>query len=117
MRAHYLLAVFLPVVALAYWAYLENYETQKSIAQAERLQAEIGEARETLRWLSAEWAYLNRPDRIAELTDKFFSELQLVPVTAARFGDVESIPLRDGSRIRFDHASALLIAAPVSWSR
>ncbi len=116
MRAHHLLAVFLPVVAFAYWAYRENYETQKAIEEVEILQSRIGHARETLRWLSAEWAYQNRPERIAELADKYFDELRLVEVTAARFGDVKSVPFRDTAGIKFDYESALLIAAPV-WVR
>ncbi len=58
---------FLAVMGLAFWAYRENYATQKSINHVEALQDEIAMLRDALAVQRAEWAYLNRPDRIREL--------------------------------------------------
>ncbi|MFY0690855.1 MAG: cell division protein FtsL [Paracoccaceae bacterium] len=79
------------VMGLAYWAYFENYRTQDALREASRLQREIGEARETLNVLEAEWAYLNRPDRLRDLADLNFEALQLLPISAHHFGEVEYV--------------------------
>ncbi len=112
MRTHYFVLSFLPVVALAWWAYSEIYETKLAAERVKTLQAEIGFARESLNWLHAEWAYLNRPERIAALVDRYFHDLQLVAFTAGRFGSAQSIPLRLSAGAVFDHESELLLAAP-----
>lgn len=74
------------VMGLIYWAYNENYKTRQAIAQAERLQLEIGHQRQTLSILRAEWAYLNRPDRLRELADLNFQRLGLLPLRPEQFG-------------------------------
>ena len=59
----YLVAV-LTVMALAFWAYRENYRTQAQIDRMQATQNEIAGLRDDLGVLRAEWAYLNRPDRL-----------------------------------------------------
>lgn len=81
----------LAVMGLAYWAYYENYKTQDALRTATALQREIGASRETLSVLEAEWAYLNRPERLADLADLNFERLQLLPITSDRFGSVAQI--------------------------
>ena len=81
----------LAVMGLAYWAYYENYKTQDALRTATALQREIGASRETLSVLEAEWAYLNRPERLADLADLNFERLQLLPITSDRFGSVALI--------------------------
>ena len=81
----------LAVMGLAYWAYHENYKTQDALRTASALQREIGASRETLSVLEAEWAYLNRPERLADLADLNFERLQLLPITRDRFGSVAQV--------------------------
>ncbi len=86
----YTLAAF-AVIGLAYWAYNENYATQSVLRRVDELQREIGQSREQLGVLRAEWAYLNRPDRLRELTDLNYQALQLMPLTPDHFGTVEQV--------------------------
>lgn len=80
------------VLALAFWAYQENYRTREVLAEVRGVQGEIGRLQEQLSVLRAEWAYLNRPDRLRELADLNFPRLGLLPMTSAQFGRVTAIP-------------------------
>jgi hypothetical protein len=82
----------LAIMALAFWAYSENYETQQSLSDMRDLQARIGTERETLAILKAEWAYLNRPERLRDLVDLNFERLALLPLAPHHFAGVEQIP-------------------------
>ncbi len=81
----------LVVMGLAFWAYHENYRTQESIKEVRRLHADIGAAHERLGVLKAEWAYLNRPDRLRDLADLNFDRLGLLPIEPGAFGSVNQI--------------------------
>ena len=88
MRSVTYLAVTLLVMGLAFWAYRENYRTQAAISEMGQVQREIAVLREDLGVLRAEWAYLNRPERLRELVDLNFDRLQLVPVDSGQFVDL-----------------------------
>jgi hypothetical protein len=81
----------LAVIGLAFWAYRENYRTQEALAEAERLQTGIAEARQRLRMLNAEWAYLNRPERLMDLVDLNYDRLGLMPLQPYQFGRIEQV--------------------------
>ena len=81
----------LAVVGLGFWAYRENYRTQAELDAVRGLQAQIAGLRESLSMLRAEWAYLNRPDRLRELADINFDRLQLLPLLPDQFGSIEQV--------------------------
>lgn len=85
MRSVLYLGCVLVVMGLAFWAYRENYRTQAAISDMSRVQREIAGLREDLGVLRAEWAYLNRPERLQELVDLNFDRLKLVPVESGQF--------------------------------
>ena len=91
MRSIVYTLIFSCLVGLAFWAYQENIKTKYAIANIEKLQKEIGIARAGLSILRAEWAYLNRPDRLTELVDLNYDRLQLVPLRASNFLEVDEI--------------------------
>ena len=79
------------VIGLSVWAYQENYRTQAMIGETERLQREIGDSRARLAVLKAEWAYLNRPDRLRDLTEIIYNDMQLLPLRPDQFGRIEQV--------------------------
>lgn len=79
------------VITLAYWAYKENYNTQTALREVNELQQKIAIQKEAIAVLNAEWAYLNRPERLRELVDMNFEDLQLIPLMPSHFGDSEMV--------------------------
>ncbi|MBK45666.1 MAG: cell division protein FtsL [Roseovarius sp.] len=108
MRSLLHVLTVLAVIGLAFWAYRENYRTQEALAEAERLQRGIAEARQRLRMLNAEWAYLNRPDRLMDLVELNYDRLGLMPLEPYQFGRVDQVP--------YPAAAALVITDPVEVS-
>ena len=82
---------FLAVMALGFWAYRENYATQAAQRQMAALQDQIAGLRESLAIQRAEWAYLNRPDRLRELATANFDRLGLMPMEPSQFGTAAQV--------------------------
>jgi len=91
MRLTSLIAAVL-VIVLGYWAYHQTIQTQMADRDVDRLHRQIVNERERLGILRAEWAYLNRPDRLRGLADFNFDRLGLLPLAPDQFGEVAQIP-------------------------
>lgn len=91
MRAALYLSAAVLVAVCATWAYRVNYATQEAINRLADLRAEIAMEREALSVLNAEWAYLNRPDRLAKLIAGPGAGLGLVPLTPEQFGETAMV--------------------------
>jgi hypothetical protein len=84
-------ALALAVMGLGFWAYRENYETQMALREVRGLRADIDSAQAQLDRLRAEWAYLNRPDRLRDLAELNFRRLELLPLRPEAFASVEQV--------------------------
>jgi hypothetical protein len=79
------------VMGLSVWAYQENYHTQAALRELRNLRAELARAEARLDRLYAEWAWLNRPDRLRELALVNFGRLELLPLPPEAFASVEEV--------------------------
>ena len=77
------------IVASYVGLYFAKYTVQGIKEEVIEVSRKLDEEREALHVISAEWAYLSRPERLQELNTKY---LKLVPVTAEQMADVKSLP-------------------------
>ena len=91
MRTLAYILTILAVFGLAFWAYRENYATQQVLKETRGLRSHIAAAQVRLNVLRAEWAYLNRPDRLRNLAELNFGSLGLVPLRPDQFGRVDEV--------------------------
>ena len=94
MRPLIAVVTLISIMALAFWAYRENYATQAALKEVETLQRQIVGLREALSVQRAEWAYLNRPDRLRDLATANFDRLGLLPMEPSQFGSAAQVAAR-----------------------
>jgi hypothetical protein len=93
MRPLLYLSTALGLMALAFWAYRENYATQGTLREITRLRTEIADLSEALAMQRAEWAYLNRPERLRDLVALNFDRLPLLPLEPGQFQAVDRVAM------------------------
>ena len=77
-------------IAAALGLYGVKYQVKEVHEKVELTQRNLLEERKALRVAAAEWAYLSRPDRLAQLSDKYLSAS--APVAATQVNEVASLP-------------------------
>jgi hypothetical protein len=90
--------------------YQLKYEVQAKEERLARLNRQIQQEQEAIHVLHAEWAFLNRPDRLADLANR---HLEMTPVAPAQFGKLAAIPERSLIPVAAD-AEAATTPAPVA---
>lgn len=103
---------FLALIALGFWAYRENYATQAALKDVAALQRQIVGLREALSIQRAEWAYLNRPDRLRDLATVNFDRLGLLPMEPGQFGSAAQVAYPRTALPRIDFPVDTQGAAP-----
>ena len=88
----YLLAGVLVVFAASRGQY-PDYQVQEAEDRVSSLQRQINRERSAIAVLGAEWAYLNRPERLRALAETYYSELRLMPIDASHFADIGEVPM------------------------
>ncbi|MGH1354278.1 MAG: cell division protein FtsL [Thalassovita sp.] len=91
MRSVLYVLTALAVIGSAFWAYHENYKTQAALDHADDLHRKIAQSRARLGMLRAEWAYLNRPDRLRELVVINYERMELTVFAPNQFGRVDQV--------------------------
>lgn len=92
MRSALVILSFIAMLASGFWAYRENYATKEVSREASRLAQDIRRLREAIAVQNAEWAYLNRPDRLAELAAVNFDRLGLLPMLPEQIAATRLLP-------------------------
>ena len=93
MRALLSTLSFIAVMALAVWAYRENYATQTQLKEMAKVQDQIAALRDEIAMQKAEWAYLNRPTRLRDLAAMNFDRLGLMPMAPLQLASVADVGL------------------------
>lgn len=76
----------------AFGLYLVKYTVQDMHKEVNRLAAELEQEEESLHLLSAEWAYLNRPERLHLIAEKY---LTLAPFDVRKMTHIQALPIRN----------------------
>lgn len=85
------LLVIAALVTAAVWVYAIKFEATQQAEGVDGLRADIRREQDTIAGLRAEWARLDRPDRLQELAGR---HLKLKPVEVAQFDSLEALPER-----------------------
>lgn len=93
MRSAVLILSFLVMLGAGFWAYRENYATKEALRRVDSLASDINRLTESIAVQRAEWAYLNRPDRLAELASANFDRLGLLPMLPEQFAETRLLPV------------------------
>ena len=75
--------------ALSMGLYLVKYSVQNIQHDVVTARENLSREKESLHLLNAEWAYLNRPERLRQLADR---HLDLVPLDSRRIEEVRALP-------------------------
>lgn len=77
------------IAIAALGVYLVKYAVQGVQRDVAALEAELSKERESVHLLNAEWAYLNRPERLRALSDR---HLALMPMDSRAIQSVDVLP-------------------------
>ena len=92
MRWNIYFFLLITTLCLVLASFTINEKSREIHEKIKTTQNEIDKYRDDLGRLRAEWAFLTRPERIACLTEFYFDELGLVPITSYIFADLDTIP-------------------------
>ncbi len=77
------------IATVMFGMFMVKYEVRDLDEGLADLDRQIVADREAVHVLRAEWSYLNRPERLADLADR---HLELQPVDPSQIGSIEEIP-------------------------
>lgn len=106
-----LINIFLFVLVLlgAFWLYQVKYEAKLTEDKIASVQKDIAKEKEALLLLKAEWSYLNRPERIQRLAERFSKQLELEEMKPYQIGVKEDLPDRtpDSLKVKGEAAKSI----------
>lgn len=84
------IVAILALVGSAVYAYSIKYETSYRTEQIAKTKIEIKQERDAIAVLRAEWAFMTRPERLQQLSDKHIANLK--PLEVSQFVAAKSLP-------------------------
>jgi len=82
--------VWLVVIAIAtFMLYKVKYEVQALKTEVAETTRELEQEKQAMHVVAAEWAYLNRPERLQKLADKYLASSD---VTVNQIAQIDAIP-------------------------
>ena len=100
MRFIILILCSISLIVVSVWAYNVNYKARSTIKALNYLSSEIEKKESQIKLLKAEWAYLNRPERLNRLITIHFSELGLIPLSHENYVSFENFISSNKKRSR-----------------
>jgi hypothetical protein len=91
MRRSLSVAAIILTALMSYGLYNMKYEVRRLEGRLGELKQTLASERQAVQVLRAEWAYLNRPDRLQKLSDR---HLDLQPVQVGQMTDLHELPVR-----------------------
>ena len=113
----------LVIVVAAFLLYEVKYEVQSLKSQVAETSHRLEAEKEAMHVVAAEWAYLNRPQRLQQLAAKYLAssevtvdkvaDIQAIPFptqaqASLAFDDVKPAARRQGSAVSIDHAQVII---------
>ncbi len=71
-----------------------KYAAEQSADHVSDLRRQIDEERERIQMLTAEWSYLNQPDRLQRLVERYNAYLNLEPLSVEQITQLEDLPVK-----------------------
>lgn len=102
------------VAALAIGLYLVKYSVADVQREVATLKSDLASEKESLHLLNAEWAYLNRPDRLRQLASR---HLDMVPLDSRQIAEVSALPAVASSKSAVNSNSMLQSISVTSEER
>ena len=98
MRSIIVVLCSICLIVVSVWAYNVNYKVRSTIKAVNYLSSEIEQKESRIKLLKAEWAYLNRPERLNRLITIHFSELGLIPLSHENYITFDNFMLANQKR-------------------
>lgn len=83
------------ISVVGYGMFQVKYRVMQLEDELARVNRSIDADRDELRVLGAEWSFLNQPQRLDQLRQRY---LTLVPVQRAQLGSLDQVPFRPGEQ-------------------
>lgn len=84
------IVLILAVVGLSFGLYDIKYRAEIADRRVQTITHQIASEQESIRVLRAEWSYLNQPERLQELAQRY---TKLEPLQAAQIGTFSDVPM------------------------
>jgi hypothetical protein len=90
--------------------YAIKYDAGRAASNLSRLERSIGQERETIATLNAEWSLLNQPRRLQEFAERYQTYLELDRLSPDQIATIDDIPLRNPATADPGRSIAQIIA-------